>query len=57
MKQRRKTRRSKLTKTELAHLKETHARTRGDVKANVEAQDRNEFPCWICVGIGRKLDM
>ena len=45
----------KLTKKELQHLHETGANTLEDVRANVLYQSKNQFPCWECVEIGRKL--
>jgi len=45
----------KLNKTDKKHLKETRARTLTQVKANVKHQETMAFPCWDCVGIGRKL--
>lgn len=54
-KMKRKTWKSKLTKKELAHLRETGARTLADVRANVAHQDGMLFPCWECIGIARKL--
>ena len=47
----------KLTKAEQKHLRETGGRTLALVKSNVDFQDQNAFPCWDCVGIGRKLGM
>jgi len=47
--------RDKLTKKELEHLKETGTKTLAQVTANVNHQAGMEFPCWDCVGIGRKL--
>ncbi len=45
----------KLTKKDLQHLRETDCRTLEDVKRNVAYQSQMRFPCWECVGIGRKL--
>ena len=47
----------KLTKKELQHLRDTGANTLADVRENVLYQAKNRFPCWECVGIGRKLDI
>ncbi|MCK5243710.1 MAG: hypothetical protein KAJ90_00455 [Desulfobacterales bacterium] len=47
----------KLTKAERKHLREINATTLSDIQKAVDFQDHMAFPCWECVGIGRKLGM
>ena len=47
--------RDKLTKDQLAHIKETGATTLNQVINNVEYQENLAFPCWVCLSIGEAL--
>jgi len=47
----------KLNETDHRHLKATGSNTLAEFKHNLEFQVNNEFPCWKCVTIGRKLGL